>query len=176
MRVKPKVSTQGAMEMRSSSTLALATFMLAVAGLVPLNAARAANDDENGVRQANEQFYAALNTMFEGNVEPMLNVWSHADDVTYMGPDGEFTVGWDQVSNSWTRQAALKLGGKVRPEGAHVTVGQDIATVECFEIGENFIDGQPQKVSLRATNVFRNENGQWKMIGHHTDLLPFLTK
>jgi len=28
-------------------------------------------------------------------------------------------------------------------------------------------------VSIRATNVFRKEGGQWKMIGHHTDLLPF---
>lgn len=162
--------------MRNSSAFALATFLLAVAGLVPLSAARAASDEENAVRQANEQFYTALNAMFEGEVKPMGNVWSHADDVTYMGPDGEFTVGWDQVSNSWIRQAALKLGGEVRPEGIHTTVGQDLATVECFEIGENYIDGKPQTVSLRATNVFRNENGQWKMIGHHTDTLPFLKK
>lgn len=162
--------------MRNSSSVALATFLLAVAGLVPLSAARAASDEVNAVRQANEQFYTALNAMFEGKVEPMQAVWSHADDVTYMGPDGEFTVGWDQVSNSWIRQAALKLGGEVRPEGIHTTVGQDLATVECFEIGENYIDGKPQTVSLRATNVFRNENGQWKMIGHHTDTLPFLKK
>ena len=31
-------------------------------------------------------------------------------------------------------------------------------------------------VSIRATNIFRKENGAWKMIGHHTDLLPFLDK
>jgi hypothetical protein len=29
-------------------------------------------------------------------------------------------------------------------------------------------------VSIRATNLFRKESGAWKMIGHHTDLLPFL--
>jgi ketosteroid isomerase-like protein len=32
----------------------------------------------------------------------------------------------------------------------------------------------PEKVSIRATNIYRKENGQWKMIGHHTDLLPYL--
>jgi ketosteroid isomerase-like protein len=32
------------------------------------------------------------------------------------------------------------------------------------------------QVSIRATNLFRKENGAWKMIGHHTDLLPFLEK
>ena len=160
--------------MRNSSVLALATFMLAVAGLVPLTAARAAEQDEKAVRQATDEFYAALNTMFEGNIEPMKNVWSHADDVTFMGPDGRFTIGWDQVSANWERQAALKLGGTIRPEGIHLTVGQDLATVECYEVGENIIDGKPQSVSLRATNVFRNEKGQWKMIGHHTDTLPYL--
>jgi len=160
--------------MRNSSALALATFMLAVAGLVPLSAARAAQPEEQAVRQATDEFYAALNAMFEGNVEPMKSVWSHADDVTYMGPDGKFTIGWDQVLADWQRQAAMKLGGTIRPEGIHVTVGQDLATVECYEVGENIIAGKPQAVSLRATDVFRNENGQWKMIGHHTDTLPFL--
>jgi len=38
------------------------------------------------------------------------------------------------------------------------------------------VDGKAEKVMLRATNVFRKENEQWKMIGHHTDTLPFLTQ
>ena len=160
--------------MRNSSALALATFMLAVAGLVPLSAAHAAQPEEKAVRQATDEFYAALNAMFEGNVEPMKTIWSHSEDVTFMGPDGKFTVGWDQVLADWERQAAMKLGGAVRPERIHVTVGQDIATVACYEVGENIIDGKPQTVSLRATDIFRKEDGQWKMIGHHTDTLPYL--
>jgi ketosteroid isomerase-like protein len=55
-----------------------------------------------------------------------------------------------------------------------MTVGQDLATVECVEVGENIVNGKPTKVSIRATNTFRKENGQWKIIGHHTDKLPFL--
>ena len=52
--------------------------------------------------------------------------------------------------------------------------GASIAVVSCIEAGENIIDGKPQKVSIRATSTFRKEDGEWKMIGHHTDLLPFL--
>ena len=37
-------------------------------------------------------------------------------------------------------------------------------------------EGRPLQVSIRATNIFRKEKGEWKMIGHHTDLLPFLDK
>jgi ketosteroid isomerase-like protein len=162
--------------MRQSSAQALATVVLAVAGMFPLSAAHAAQPDEKAVPQASAQFYTALNAMFTGNIEPMNAVWSHTEDVTCMGPDGKFTIGWDQISASWKRQAEMKLGGKVQPEAMHVTIGQDLAVVECLEVGENIVKGKPQTVSLRATNVFRKTDGQWKMIGHHTDLLPFLAQ
>ena len=160
--------------MRNYSVHALATFVLAVTGLVPLEAARAAQQDQSAVQQATHQFYTALNAMFKGDVEPMEAVWSHANDVTYMGPDGKFIVGWDQLLPNWKSQAAMTLGGTVRPEQTHTTIGQSLATVQCLEVGENIIDGKPVKVSLRATNIFRKESGQWKMIGHQTDKLPFL--
>ena len=43
----------------------------------------------------------------------MKKVWSHAEDVTYMGPGGGFRVGWSEVLKDWESQAAMKLGGKV---------------------------------------------------------------
>ena len=107
----------------------------------------------------------------------MKAVWSHATDVTYMGPGGGFKVGWEQVQQDWEAQAALKLGGKVVPADMQVTVGRDLAVVSNLENGENTnAKGVTQKLSIRATNIFRKEGGQWKMIGHHTDLLPYLEK
>jgi ketosteroid isomerase-like protein len=154
--------------------IVLSTFILAVAGMAPLGAARAAENDEQAVRQANAAFYKALNAMFAGETAPMEKVWSHSADVTYMGPGGEMLIGWEAVAPAWRTQAAMKLGGSIQPERMHLNIGHDTAIVDCFEVGENFVDGKQQDVSLRATNVFRKENGQWKMIGHHTDLLPFL--
>lgn len=133
--------------------------------------------DQSGVVAAADKFYAALNAMFVGDAEPMKTVWSHADDVTYMGPAGGFQKGWAEVVKVWDEHAAMKLGGKVTPDQMEVTAGQDIAITHNYEIGENFDkDGALQKVSIRATNIFRKEEGQWKMIGHHTDLLPYLEK
>ncbi len=127
------------------------------------------------VRTAAEAFYSALNTMFTGELEPMKAVWSHKDDVTYMGPSGGFLIGWKDVLPEWEKQAAAKLGGKVVPKDMRITVGRDLAIVSNYEIGENLTsDGEPQGVSIRATNLFRSEEGGWKMIGHHTDILPFL--
>ena len=155
--------------------IGLSIFLVAVAGLMSLSATHAAERDEKAVRQATAQFYAALNALFHGGLEPMNAVWSHADDVTYMGPDGGYQVGWKQVQANWSKQAAKKLGGQIRPENMRVTAGQDLAVVVNYEVGQNTnAQGKVQKVSIRATNTFRKEGSRWKMIGHHTDLLPYL--
>ena len=149
--------------------------LLALVGLMHAQAAPGSDEDKKAVTEAAERFYAALNAMFTGNLEPMKAVWSHADDVTYMGPGGGFRVGWAQVLADWEEQAAMKLGGKVTPRDMRITVGRDLAFVSNVEIGDNVgPQGEPLRVEIRATNLFRKENGQWKMIGHHTDTLPFL--
>jgi ketosteroid isomerase-like protein len=167
---------KGALMQSKSKVLSLA--LLAMMAVPCLADSPDANAGERLlVEEATAEFYKSLNAMFTGDVAPMLETWSQADDVTYMGPAGGYQVGWEQVRAVWEAQAALNLGGKVLPEDVHVTVGQDLAVVQCREVGDNLdAEGQPLQVSIRATNVFRKENGEWKMIGHHTDLLPFLAK
>jgi len=122
-------------------------------------------------------FYAALNALFEGDLTPMVEVWSHANDVTYMGPDGGFQVGWKEVLAEWEKQSAMKLGGHVEPDRMHITAGHDLAITHNYEKGANTNTGEVSgTVLIRATNLFRRESGTWKMIGHHTDKLPFLSR
>lgn len=155
----------------------LLVLIMAGTSFYSTNLVCAADETNAAVKAAADQFYSALNTLFTGDAGPMEDLWSHADDVTYMGPAGGFQKGWEAVRASWEQQAAMKLGGRVAPEDMQIAVGKDIAITHNYEVGENVDkDGNPEKVSIRATNVFRNENGQWKMIGHHTDLLPYLEK
>lgn len=134
-------------------------------------------NNEKAVETVVQDFYQALNALFTGNVEPMKEVWSHADDVTYMGPAGKLRSGWADVLADWKAQADLKLGGKVEPLKLHITIGPRLAVVVNEEIGENVdAKGNTQKVSIRATHIFRKEQGGWKMIADHTDLLPFLSQ
>jgi ketosteroid isomerase-like protein len=135
----------------------------------------AAGGDTVAVRAAADGFYAALNKMFTGDLAPMKEVWSHGEDVTYMSPDGSYRIGWKNVLPDWEKQAALKLGGKVEPQEMHITVGSELAIVSNYEVGQNTnAAGKAVQVKIRATNLFRKEDGRWKMIGHHTDVLPFL--
>lgn len=125
------------------------------------------------VLAANEKFYAALTAAFRGELEPMEAVWSHGEDVTYLGPDGRFLVGWKEVYADWAGLAGLRLGGEVRPVDPVVHVAGELAVCHNFEYGQNRVM-EPLKASIkiRTTNIFRKENGVWKMIGHHTDRLP----
>ena len=136
-----------------------------------------ATDDEAAVRAAGQQFCAALNAgVFGDNLEPMKEIWSHAADVTYMGPFGGLKVGWNQVLSNWELQAAKKITGEIKPEDIHVFVGRDLAVMQNFEKGKNTVDGKTLDIAIRATNIFRKEGGKWKMISHHTDLVPKLGK
>jgi ketosteroid isomerase-like protein len=162
--------------MRISIVMATAALALVFAATVSARDAGVDQANESTVQEATAGFYTALNAMFAGDGEPMKEVWSHAEDVTFMGPDGSVNVGWNEVLANWEVQTKLKLGGEIRCELIMATVGEDLAVVQCREVGENVIDGKPIAVSLRATNVFRKENGAWKMIGHQTDKLPFLQK
>ena len=158
--------------MRTRITLSL--LVLTGAALMVAAPARAADDNTQAVKAAVAMFHEALNKLFTGDAAPMKAIWSHADDVTYMGPTGTKQVGWSQVEPHWDKQAAKKLGGKVDAVDVHVTASPQLGVAVYYEKGENIIDGQVQPVSIRATTTFRNENGQWKVIGHHTDTLAYL--
>jgi len=162
--------------MKKRTTIVTSLSMLGVI-LLAAGTAAFATDDEKSAREAAAQFYKALNVMFTGGLDPMKEIWSHSDDVTYMGPVGGFRVGWKQVLKDWEAQADMKLGGRVEPVDMQVIVGNDLAIVQNYEKGENKAqDGKTVTVSIRATNIFRKEKGEWKMISHHTDLLPHLNK
>ncbi|MEM1060043.1 MAG: nuclear transport factor 2 family protein [Verrucomicrobiota bacterium] len=136
-----------------------------------------AAEAKQAVLKANDGFYAALNQMFTGDAAPMLAVWSHAADVTYLSPDGRYLTGWDAVKADWEMQAKLKLGGEIKPRDVRALVGRELAVVQNWEEGGNTnAGGRAVEVKIRATNVYRLEDGQWKMVSHHADPLPFLQK
>lgn len=120
-------------------------------------------------------FYKAHNEIFEGNMKPMDDIWSHEDDVTYLSPIGGILTGWDAVRDSWYKQSELKLHGHVYPVDTLVVEGTDIGVCYNYIIGTNFVlDGKEVHPNIRATTVYRKENREWKVISHHTDIMHWL--
>ncbi len=123
------------------------------------------------IEAASQSFYDALNTMLAGDAGPMLEVWSHADDVSYMSPFGEVLGGWEAVRASWEGQAAARLGGRVDGQELRYVSSDDLGVVVGFERGSVEIAGVATPVDIRATSTYRREGDRWAMIGHHTDPL-----
>jgi ketosteroid isomerase-like protein len=120
---------------------------------------------------ASRAFYEALNAVLAGDAAPMLDLWSHADDVTYMSPFGELLVGWEPIRASWEGQAAAHLGGRVDGEELRHFPSAALGFVVGFERGSVELDGVPTGVDIRASSMYRLEDDRWAMIGHHTDPL-----
>jgi len=126
---------------------------------------------EKEVKKASDGFYDALNEMFTGDARPMSDVWSHADDVSQMGPFGGIKRGWDEVRREFEEAAKLTKGGHISPKDLLVRVTGDLAYTVCTEQGEN-IDKNDNvyPIDIRATSIWRKEKGGWKLVHHHTDI------
>jgi len=130
--------------------------------------------NEQAVVAAIDNFYTALNILFTGDGQPMKDAWSHAADVTYMGPDGLYLIGWENIEKMWNSVAAMKLGGRVNPQQLHTVIGSDMALITCVEVGENEVDGKAEVVSIRSSTALHKRNGDWKVVAHQTDLLGYM--
>jgi hypothetical protein len=92
---------------------------------------------EDEVRQASEQFYAALNRTLDGDSLPMEQIWSHGSDVSAMHPFGGRMLGGDEVRDSWEQAAQAFSGGQVAlDEMVVVPISEDAAYTLGTEHGQ----------------------------------------
>ena len=86
------------------------------------------SDDEIAIRAAVSQWFDVLNAMLNGDAEPLAALYSHNDDVTYMGAEGTYRVGWSATFADWKAQAKKDIGGSAEGRDIHVVVSGDLAT------------------------------------------------
>jgi ketosteroid isomerase-like protein len=128
------------------------------------------------VRKASEQFYAALNSMLNGNAGPMSDIWSHSADVTTMHPIGGREVGWDQVRGSWEQVAKLASDGKVGLKDQLIRVNGKMAYEVGIEYGQFKLAGHEVNAEYRVTNIYQREGKAWKIVHHHSDISPAMVE
>ncbi len=124
---------------------------------------------EDEVRQASDRFYAALDSMLNGDAAAMADVWSHDPTVSTMHPLGGREVGWDAVRGSWEGAAQAFDGGSHEVSDLDVSVLGDVAYTTGIEHVDATLAGKSLHFDIRATNIYRREGGEWKIVHHHTD-------
>jgi ketosteroid isomerase-like protein len=132
---------------------------------------------EDEIRQTSEQFYAALNRMINGDPGPMMEVWSHGSDVATMHPLGGRETGWEEVRGNWEQVAQAFSDGQVSIEDLVVVpLADDVAYTLGTEHGQATLGDETVSIDWRVTNIYRREEGEWKMVLHHTDVSPALVE
>ncbi len=125
---------------------------------------------EEEVRRASDRFYAAVVDMLNGDAAPMADVWSQDATVSTMHPLGGRQVGWEAVRGSWEGAAQAFEGGSVEVSDLEVSVLGDAAYTTGTEHVQATLGGKSLSLDIRATNVFRREGSEWKIVHHHTDV------
>jgi ketosteroid isomerase-like protein len=126
--------------------------------------------NQKEILAATTLFYTALNTALQGNFDPLGAVWSHRPDISDLSADGGEQFGWNEVHAHILNMTRLYPSGRFSAQDVKVVADGDIGYSVCIEAGQmRSADGPMVKFSQRATNIFRREGGQWKLIHHHAD-------
>jgi ketosteroid isomerase-like protein len=118
-----------------------------------------------------ERCHRALRQHTRGNPRPYLELWSDADDVSLMGGVGGHQVGIEQVSQLLTAAAKTLNYETWDAENLVTGFGETLGFTVELERLTRHVDGKLEEMSLRATSIYRREDGAWKVIHRHGDSL-----
>ncbi len=118
-----------------------------------------------------EQYHLALGEFMKGNPDPVWELHSQREDVTLANPRGGITHGWEQVAQRMKDVASGRREGEASFEIVEKYVSPELACVVEMERAKAKF-GESEDVTsyaLRATILFRREDGTWKVAHRHAD-------
>jgi ketosteroid isomerase-like protein len=119
------------------------------------------------------QLEALSDQWANGDPEAIKALWSHADDVTLFGGLGDSGLrGWNNVGPriGWAAAQIPGQPGRTKRERVAEYVGHDFAfTADVEHRSRIQPDGTVRYTDLRVTQVYRCEDGQWKIVHRHAN-------
>jgi ketosteroid isomerase-like protein len=100
---------------------------------------------------------------------PYEEMWSRLNPITLFPPEGPDKSGWDEVSRTfrWV-SSRFSHGTPGSVEIVAAGVSGDLAYTVAWERASVSWEGGPvQPSTLRATHVYRREDGEWKIVHRH---------
>jgi ketosteroid isomerase-like protein len=127
------------------------------------------NDRDDFLEWVRTRLYDAELALHNGDAAPRLAIWSTKEPVTVLGA-------WKSASSS---SEATRLFNELQKTFSDCTsyslelvaadVVGDIAYTVGYEHTQASINGEPRTYTLRATQIYRREDGEWKVAHRHGD-------
>ena len=119
-----------------------------------------------------ERYQLALDEFMKGNPKSVQVLFCHREDASLANPYGPPVRGWEEIAKTTEHAASLHRDG--RATGFEVVakyVTAELAYLVQIEHLESKV-GEREEITpyaLRATMIFRPEDGTWKVVHRHAD-------
>lgn len=130
------------------------------------------SDRDDFLGWVNSTLREAETALHNGDPDPRRLIWSRNEPVSVLGAwrngygleqlDGLFTALGQSFSNATSYDFELQT----------FDVVGDMAYTAGLEHISTSVDGEPRTFTLRATQIYRREDGQWKVCHRHADTVP----
>jgi ketosteroid isomerase-like protein len=130
------------------------------------------NTSSEGLDRVIEEAHAALRTIVNGNSEGYNLLFSERDDVSLGNPFGPFVHGRQKIVETVANAATRYRDGEIVGFDLIAKyVTDDLACVVEVERFRAKVGGGADLVTLalRTTQLFRPEDGAWKLVHRHSD-------
>ena len=123
------------------------------------------------VMEANGNFYNAFNAR---DLEAMKKVWSSKENITCVHPGWDPLNGFEPIMKSW--KGIFKNSGNMNIEASDISVitSEGLALVSCVEKLYTIATNGVLASEVFSTNIFKLEEGSWKMVMHHASPMASL--
>ena len=127
------------------------------------------SDRDDFLAWVDTTFADAERALLDGDERPRKTIWSRAEPVSVLGA-WRNAVGRDQVVEAFEVLAtSFSDCLDFRFDLIAFDVVGDMAYTVGYERIAMSIDGEPRTITLRATQVYRREDGEWKVVHRHAD-------
>ncbi|MBT2518240.1 nuclear transport factor 2 family protein [Streptomyces sp. ISL-90] len=129
------------------------------------------NDREEFLTWVHTSLARAERAMFNGDDGPRRAIWSHDEPVSVLGAwrnatnRSELVEAFEVLASSFSDCTDYSL------ELISFDVRGDMAYTVGYERVVTSMDGTPRTFTLRATQVYRREDGEWRVVHRHADAI-----
>ena len=130
------------------------------------------SDDLEDFKEFMQRRKAAANSYVNGDAAPLEEISARELPATFFSPKGDFQKGAAEVIETYKSDAnSFENGGATEFQIFQMAAEGGIAYWVGLQIAYTRIKGraEPVQFRLRVTEIFRREEGVWKLVHRHAD-------